>query len=266
VRRPAPKRRRRAPAPYRTVRTLAVDVGATGIKACVLNEHGEPLTRRRRRTTPQPAHPEAVLAAIERVVTPLGGFERVAVGFPGVVRDGVVALAPTLGRKWTEFRLAAMLADRLKRPVRVANDADVQGLGVIAGTGVELVVTLGTGVGTSLFVDGRLCPNLEIGRSRLGDAGRRRNGRKRWNRQLARFIRRLDEIFHFDRLYLGGGNARLVDVHRLPPSVTVVANVNGLVGGVALWTGVPPRAAVPPDAPGGALPARIALATGVPAG
>ena len=117
--------------------------------------------------------------------------------------------------------------------------------GAIAGSGVELVVTLGTGVGTSLFVDGRLVPNLEIGRDKLRNSALQKVGKKRWNKRLVRFIQRLDEIFHFTKLYIGGGNSREVDVSLLPANVTIISNLNGLNGGIALWREEPAPVGAP---------------------
>ncbi|HEU4684395.1 MAG TPA: ROK family protein [Nitrospira sp.] len=214
---------------------MVVDVGATGIKATVLNDLGKPVEERIRRETPASGMPGEILDTIVSLSKHFQSFDRVAVGFPGVVVDGIVKEAPNLSPDWQDFKIAEILEARLKTPVRVANDADVQGFGAIAGTGVELVVTVGTGVGTSLFVNGHLVPNLEIGKAKLRDDALRKAGKKKWNRRLAKFIRRLDETFHFTRLYIGGGNSRHVDVSMLPAHVTVVSNLNGLVGGIALW-------------------------------
>jgi len=231
--RTAPVRRRRPAA--RPTRTFAVDIGGTGVKAVVLNEAGDPISKRVRARTPSPAPPESVLRVVSRLSERLGEFDRVSIGFPGVIDRGVVKLAPNLSKEWIDVNAAALFEARLRKPVRLANDADVQGFGVVAGKGVELVITLGTGVGSALFIDGRLVPNVEVGRRRLGDAGRRKAGSMRWHRRVVKFVRRLDEMFHFDRLYIGGGNAGHVDITKLPPNVRVVSNVNGLIGGVALW-------------------------------
>ena len=97
------------------------------------------------------------------LVGPLGRFQRISIGFPGVVRGGRVLTAPNLGTEaWHGFPLAAALAERLGAPARLANDATVQGLGVIAGHGLECVITLGTGMGFALFEDGRPGPHLEL--------------------------------------------------------------------------------------------------------
>jgi polyphosphate glucokinase len=162
-------------------------------------------------------------------------YDRVSVGVPGVVRDGVVKNASNLGREWKDFNLRRALEEKLGRPVRVSNDADMQGFGAITGTGVELVLTLGTGVGSALFVNGLLLPNVEVGYEKLSNAALEEVGKKKWNKRLLKAITKLERLFNYDRLYLGGGNSRYVKVDKLPANVTVVSNLNGLVGGVELW-------------------------------
>jgi polyphosphate glucokinase len=227
-------------------RTLVVDVGGSGIKATVLNDLAKPVTERLRRESPASGMPGAVMDVIVALANELGEYERVAVGFPGVVINGVAMDAPNLAEEWQGFNIAESLQARLKKPVRVANDADVQGFGAIAGSGVELVVTLGTGVGTSLFVDGRLAPNLEIGNDKLRNSALQKVGKKRWNKRLIKFIKRLDETFHFTKLYIGGGNSKEVDVSLLPANVTIISNLNGLVGGIALWRDMAAPVGTPP--------------------
>ena len=226
-------------------RTLVVDVGGSGIKATVLNDLGKSVSERLRRESPPSGMPGAVMDTIVSLANELEPFDRVAVGFPGVVINGIVKQAPNLAKDWQGFNIAEVLQARFKKPIRVANDADVQGFGAIAGSGVELVVTLGTGVGTSLFVDGRLVPNLEIGRDKLRNSALQKVGKKRWNKRLVRFIQRLDEIFHFTKLYIGGGNSREVDVSLLPANVTIISNLNGLNGGIALWREEPAPVGAP---------------------
>jgi polyphosphate glucokinase len=216
-------------------RTLVVDVGGSGIKATLLNDLGKAVGDRLRRDSPSSGMPGEVMDIIVSLSKQFESFDRVAIGFPGVVINGIVKQAPNLAKEWQDYNIAEVLEARLKKPVRVANDADVQGFGAISGTGVELVVTLGTGVGTSLFVDGRLVPNLEIGRDKLRDAALQKVGKKKWNKRLVKFIKRLDEIFHFTKMYIGGGNSRAVDVGMLPANVTIISNLNGLIGGIALW-------------------------------
>jgi polyphosphate glucokinase len=126
----------------------------------------------------------------------------------------------------------------------VINDADMQGLGAIAGRGVELVITLGTGFGSALFVDGKLVPNLEMGHhpfrkgetyeQQLGRAALDASSRKKWNERLQKAIATLEKLFNYDMLYIGGGNTDRINFE-IPPRVKIVPNVSGLLGGIALW-------------------------------
>jgi polyphosphate glucokinase len=226
--------------------TLCIDIGGTGLKAMVLGPTGEPTSDRTRVATPQPATPDAVLAAIELMVAPLGAFDRIAVGFPGVVVDGVTRTAPNLDPAWTAFPLAAELERRTGKPARVANDAGVQGLAVIEGKGVEVVITLGTGMGFALYIDGRYVPNIEMAHhpfmkgqtyeERVGEAARVEIGNRRWRGRVAKVLAQLDPIFNYRQLYLGGGNAQRIEPSSLPANVKIVSNVAGLLGGHKLWT------------------------------
>jgi polyphosphate glucokinase len=227
------------------LRTLAIDVGGSGLKASVIDDGGRLLTERARVDTPVGRPPKEIIQALVRLVAPLGPYDRVSVGFPGVVRQGRIVTAPNLDHEgWSDFDLAGALARALGKPVRVANDADVQGLAVIGGKGVEMVITLGTGFGTGLYLDGRLAPHLELSHhpfrkgetyeEQLGNAARKRIGNRKWNRRVKRAIRNLRSLTNFDRLYIGGGNARKIDF-ALDPDVTVVDNNAGLRGGAVLW-------------------------------
>jgi polyphosphate glucokinase len=236
---PEPQRaaERRAP------RTLAVDIGGTGIKAELLDEHGRPLTERARIATPKKATPRKVIAVVRKLARTCGAFDRVSVGFPGVIKNGVVYTAPNLGSGWNDFDLQRELGRALKRPVRIANDADVQGLGAISGRGVELVITLGTGFGSVIFVDGHRI-HLELAHhpfrkgktyeDELGHRALKKKGKARWNRRLREAIDDLKQIFNYDRLFIGGGNARYIRFD-LPADVKVISNEEGLLGGIKLW-------------------------------
>jgi polyphosphate glucokinase len=222
--------------------TLAIDIGASGVKAMLLDQLGEcmvPPQKRPRMPTPTPATPRAVLDVVEALVKPFTQFDRVSVGFPGVVRNGIILSAPNFEEEWTGFHIAQAFERLLRKPVRAANDADVQGFGAISGVGVELVLTLGTGVGTSLFVNGTLVPNLEFGNPKLRNRSLKKIGKKRWNKRVVKEVAKLDAIFHYDRLHIGGGNARRVNISLLPANATIISNLNGLIGGIALWQGVP---------------------------
>lgn len=160
------------------VRTLTIDIGGTGIKMMTLDANGRPLSERLRELTPRPATPGAVFAVIRKIIGAQGDFERVSVGFPGVVVRGVVRTAPNLDDKaWPNLKLQDKIAQYTQKPTRVINDADLQGDGAIAGRGVALVLTLGTGLGSALYIDGLLVPNLELGHHPFQDGARRRRQR-----------------------------------------------------------------------------------------
>ncbi len=227
-----------------TIRTLAVDIGGSGIKAIVLDKDGNPQTERSRVETPQPARTEAVINAIAQLASGQGEFERVSVGFPGVVRRGVTETAVNLDPEWIGFDLATALSQRLDKPVRVINDADMQGMGAVSGKGLELVITLGTGFGSALFLDGKLVPNLEMGHhefrkgetyeQQLGRAALDEIGSKKWNSRLEKAIAALQHLFNYDRLYIGGGEAKKITFD-LPSNAKTIPNMSGLLGGIALW-------------------------------
>ncbi|MDH3503572.1 MAG: ROK family protein [Nitrospirota bacterium] len=233
--------------------TLAIDIGGSGIKGILLNQSGQPVSERVRMTTPKPATPQAIVPLISEIAKSLGRFDRVSVGFPGVIHQGLVKTAPNLDASWPGTDLVRELKRQLKKPVRAANDADVQGYGAIKGQGVELVITLGTGFGTALFINGHLVPNLEIAHHpfrkqetyevQLGANALKMVGKKRWNLRLAKAIELLDRVINFDQLYLGGGNAKKVTM-ALPSHATIVSNTAGLLGGIALWAD--PNVILPP--------------------
>jgi polyphosphate glucokinase len=227
------------------MKTLAIDVGGSHLKASVLAEDGKPMVDRVRVETPVGASPETVVSALVELVAPLPPFDRVSVGFPGVVRNGTVLTAPNLDNDdWKGFKLAESLATRLGKPVKVLNDADMQGMAVIAGRGVEVVITLGTGFGSAVFVDGRRGAHLELAHhpfrkgetydEQLGNAARKRVGKKKWNKRVRRAIESLRALTYFDHLYIGGGNGKKVTLE-LDPDVSLVSNAAGIEGGLAAW-------------------------------
>jgi polyphosphate glucokinase len=226
-------------------RTLSIDIGGTGIKAAVLNSKGDRVADRIRVRTPHPARPETVLDALSGLAESLPHFDRVSVGFPGVVRDGRTFSAPNLDSEfWGDFDLTGAVGARLGRPVRALNDAEIHGLGVIEGRGTEMIVTLGTGFGCGIYQDGRVAPHLELGHhpfrqgetyeEQLSDDTLKRLGKRKWNRRLERAIESLRKLVNFDRLYIGGGNAKRIDFDP-GPDVTIVSNDQGIRGGIALW-------------------------------
>lgn len=224
--------------------TLAVDIGGTGLKIMALNAKGEPITERLRTPTPNPATPLKMLAILDTMKEQAPAFDRVTVGFPGVIKNGKTMTAANLHPDWIGYGLRARLENRWKKPVQLANDAAVQGYGAIKGQGVEMILTLGTGLGSALYVDGHLCAGLELGHHPwrkgktyeefLGKKGLEKHGKKRWNELLQLAIEQTSHTFNWDRLYIGGGNAKDIKF-KLPKEVTIVPNEDGLIGGVAVW-------------------------------
>jgi polyphosphate glucokinase len=241
----------------RTVKTLAVDVGGSGLKASVLGPRGQMVTDRVRIPTPYPCSPELLVETLATLVQPLPSYHRVTVGFPGLVRSGRVIQVPSLSRLkpggprddkqaalWENFALEPALQETFGKPLILANDADVQGCAVVAGKGFEFVMTLGTGVGTALFNDGLLLPHMELSHApfrqgesfdiQLGNAAREDIGNKRWNRRVRKGLRSLEDALHWDRIYIGGGNAKHLDFAP-GPKAEIVANTAGILGGIKLW-------------------------------
>ena len=226
-------------------RFLTIDIGGSGLKAAVVDSQGQMLTERMRVKTPADLTPQTLVAKLAKLVEQLGAFDRVSVGFPGVVRNGRIITAPNLGTdKFQGYDLARALRAALRCRVRVANDAVIQGLAAVRGEGIELVITLGTGFGTAVFDRGRPLPTLELAHhpfrngdtyeAQLGKEALNKVGKKRWNRRLAKAIRTLRRLFHFDRLYIGGGHARLVTLP-LEGDTEIISNRLGVKGGPRLW-------------------------------
>ncbi len=226
--------------------TLAIDIGGTGLKATVLDREGRMVVPRVSTPTPYPCPPERMVDALTMLVAPLPAADRVSIGFPGVVRDGLVRTAPHFGNAiWSHFPLQDRLGAALGKPARLLNDAEVQGLGVIGGHGVEVVVTLGTGVGSAIFRAGKLAPHIELAHhpihkdktynDYLGHAALEGIGAKRWNKRVRRMIGILDTLVLADVLYIGGGNSHHIKGD-IPEHVRLVSNNAGLTGGLQLWT------------------------------
>jgi polyphosphate glucokinase len=227
-------------------RILAIDIGGSHLKAALIDAYGRMLTEKMTVTTPDPCPPKVMVDALVDLVKPLPSHNRIAIGFPGVVRGGHVLTAPHWSTKeWANFELAMNLSRRLGgAPSRLINDAEMQGLAVIKGKGLELVVTLGTGAGTAVFRDGEIMPHLELAHhpiykkktynDYIGDAALKKVGKKHWNKRIAHMIGILYRLLHYDRLFIGGGNATNISIC-LSENTTVVSNDAGIEGGAMLW-------------------------------
>lgn len=224
---------------------LTIDIGASFIKATVLNQEGELLQDYKRIKTPDPATPQKVLEWIQNLVTGFQDYDKISVGFPGYIKKGIVRTAPNLGTDlWKNVNLNRLLSDALNKPVRIANDADMQGLGVVSENGLEMVITLGTGLGTALLLDGHLLPHLEVAhhpitRNRtyddyIGDNALKKTGVKKWNKRMKKVLDILKIVFNYDRLYIGGGNSGKLNF-KLDENIKIITNKDGIKGGARLW-------------------------------
>jgi polyphosphate glucokinase len=212
--------------------TMTIDIGGSGLKAMLLDVKGKPVSERQRVLTPEVPTPDAVLKSLEELRNLCGPFDRVSVGFPGVVKHGKTFGAFNLHPLWAGgFPLQAELEKRWKRPVRVGNDADVAGYGAIKGHGVELVLTLGTGLELGHAIWRKKGMTYE---DYLGRRGLDKFGKKEWNKLIQEAIKTTEALFNWDHLYLGGGNTKKIEFAP-PKNVEIVSNESGLLGGVYLW-------------------------------
>ena len=224
-------------------RRLAIDIGGSHIKCTILNSAGEGQIKYRKLVTPNVATPANVITTIQQLVKDLPDYDKVSVGFPGYVRNGIVFTAPNL---WDarNIELGQQISNALRKPVRLVNDADQLGLGVVSGQGFEMAVTLGTGVGTAILFNGYLLPHLELAHhpirrkldwdSYIGERAMRKAGRKKWNRRVVRMLAAWKTVFNYDRLYLGGGGVAHLCIP-LDENIHLFSNEDGIKGGARLW-------------------------------
>lgn len=224
---------------------LSIDIGGSNIKAVVLNSKGEMLIDYKKLPTPVPANPENVIAIIKTLIKDYPPYQKISIGFPGYVKNGVIKTAPNLGTEfWQDFDLQKTVATELGKPVKVVNDADMQGLGVVDGVGFELVITLGTGFGSALLIDGQLLPHLELAHQPIGkhdsyddyvgDRALIKVGVDKWNKRMKKVLVILKTVYNYDTLYIGGGNASKLDF-KLDDHIKITSNKDGIKGGARLW-------------------------------
>ncbi|MEO8710823.1 MAG: ROK family protein [Parafilimonas sp.] len=228
-----------------SLKILTIDIGGSHIKATILDAEGTPVSDYARLPTPQPSNPKNVMQLIEQLVKGLTGYDKISVGFPGYVKNGVVKTAPNLGTDdWKDYDLQTLLAAMLKRPAKVVNDADLQGAGIVSGKGLEMVITLGTGFGTALLVDGKLLPHFEIAHhpiktdkdydEYIGEKAFNKKGKEHWNYRMEKVFAVLKTVFNYDRLYISGGNAKNLTM-QLDDNMIIANNREGIKGGARLW-------------------------------
>ena len=245
------------------VHTLAIDCGGSGIKGSVLDEAGTMRAKRFRIPTPYPIPPATFLGALHEVASQLPPAERITVGMPGMLRHGVVVhtphyitrrgprsrVLPELVEAWSGYDARAGVTASFGMPALVLNDAEVHGAGVVAGAGLEVMLTLGTGLGCAVFDGGRLAPHLEMSHAPvrrgttfdtyIGDRDRRRIGDLRWSRRVLSMV---EDAAARSSSGTGSTSAAATPSGSPRPTwremgrdVVVVPNSAGIVGGVRAW-------------------------------
>jgi polyphosphate glucokinase len=202
---------------------LGIDIGGTGIKGALVNtDSGEMLTERYRLLTPQPATPKAMIKTMADIVKHFYWHGPVGCGYPGVVKNGVAYTASNVSNKWIGFNLEEALGELTGCQVVAINDADAAGLAEMrfgAGRGkhgMVLIITLGTGIGTALFVGGRLVPNLELGHIEIGGLEAEKRAAsivreetklswKKWGRRVSKYLITMEQLLWPDLIIVGGG-------------------------------------------------------------
>jgi polyphosphate glucokinase len=205
---------------------FGVDIGGTGIKGAPVDlDRGDLAQERLKIPTPVPATPQAVIDGVQEVVAAFGWRGPLGVTFPGVVVDGVTRTAANVDAGWVGLDARKLIGERLGLPVVVLNDADAAGIAEMtygAGRGrggTVIVLTLGTGIGSAVFVDGHLVPNTELGHLELHghDAEKRASVKARedqeltwehWAHRLTKYLAHVEMLFSPDLFVLGGGVSR----------------------------------------------------------
>jgi polyphosphate glucokinase len=236
------------------VQGFGVDIGGSGIKGCLVDlDKGELIGERIRVETPQPSHPDAIYAVVADIVSQFGWTERIGVTFPGVMRHGVAYTAANVDKSWIGTDVDAGLEKLIPGSVETLNDADAAGLAEMrygAGrdqSGVVLLLTFGTGIGSALFVDGHLVPNTEFGHIEVDghDGEKRASAAARdredlsypeWAKRVDRYLEVLEAGLWLDLIIVGGGvskkSAKWVPLlsTRTPVVPAQLLNDAGMVG------------------------------------
>ncbi|MEO9021091.1 MAG: ROK family protein [Ginsengibacter sp.] len=224
---------------------LAIDIGGTHIKATILNDDGKFLKEYESEKTPHPSSPKKVMAVIEDIAKHFPEYDKITAGFPGYIKNGIVKTAPKLGNSlWKDYDLRKQLESVLGKPAILINDADLQGVSLASGKGVEMVITLGTGFGSAILRDGVLMPHLELSlhpitksksyNDYVGKEALKKIGKKKWNKRMEKIIDILKTVFNYDHLYISGGNAKLL-TFKLDKNISIDDNKEGIKGGAVLW-------------------------------
>ncbi len=233
---------------------LGVDIGGSGIKgALVDSETGELVSERIRIETPQPATPEAVAKTLKQLVDQFDYDGPVGCGFPATVHHGIAFTAANIDKTWINTQVEKLFTETINKPCYVLNDADAAGIAEVkfgAGKnnhGVVMMVTIGTGLGSAIFVNGSLLPNTELGHIILendiaehycSDSARQQNDLSwgKWGKRFNKYLDRLQFLFNPDIFILGGGASKNFEKFkdkitvRTPVVTATKLNAAGIIG------------------------------------
>jgi len=211
---------------------LGIDIGGSGIKGAPVDiKTGKLLEERYRVPTPEPSSPAEVAKTIKELVKHFKWKGAIGCGFPAVVQQGVVRTAANIDKSWVNTDARKLFMETTKLPVWVANDADAAGLAEVklgAGAGFKgaiVVLTVGTGIGSSLFIKGRLYPNTEFGHLEFkgmdaeaytSDAARKKEnlGWEEWGKRLNEYLNFVEFLCGPELIILGGGASKKLDLFR----------------------------------------------------
>jgi polyphosphate glucokinase len=241
---------------------LGIDIGGSGVKGAPVDVSAGSLTSARYRIpTPQPATVTNVVGAAREVAAKFGVADRVGVTFPGVVVDGVTRTAANVDHSWLDAPAGELFAAAIGRPVVVLNDADAAGIAEVAfgagrgQRGLTMMLTFGTGIGSALFLDGRLVPNTELGHLEMHghDAEIRASDRARevenldwqhWAHRVQEYLRHLEALFQPSLFIVGGGVSKKADKFlplvklRTPIVPAQLQNNAGIIGAAVAASGL----------------------------
>lgn len=239
---------------------LGIDIGGTGMKGAIIDMNtGQLLTERTRIPTPQPATPSAMAATFQKLIGEIGWTEGlIGAGFPAIVKNGVAHSASNIHKDWLGTDIEKTLSDACGQTVKVTNDADAAGVAEMKfGTGkgkdgVVMLVTLGTGIGSALFINGALVPNTELGhiylkgQSTIAEKYGSNKVRKdnelswdEWGARLNQYLKHIERIFSPNLIILGGGVSKkfvkYADFLNIETTVTPAEYLNnsGIIGAAA---------------------------------
>jgi len=225
----------------KTRKILGIDIGGSGVKGAIVDtKKGELITERYRIPTPQPATPEAVAEVIKKIAKHFKWKGAVGAGFPGVIQQGIARTAANLDNSWIDKDLNKLFSKVTGCKVHVVNDADAAGMAEMkfgAGKGQKgtlMLITVGTGLGTVIFTNGKLVPNLELGHILLHgadaelyatDAARKRDELDwdTWAGRFNEYLLRIEELIWPDKIIIGGGASKKGD--KFFPHLTTKAKV-----------------------------------------